>query len=303
MAYSKSVVVTGANKKHKHLRGTVPPRTPGPTGHNDAGDPNCHASLGDTAGPLGHNDHGSPLPEARHRWGISYTGHRYPPGEKSEVWKKAFDFVYACETDPKERVKDVWYPCWPGGLSGVTWGVGWDARWWSSEHVKKTWAELDSDDLEKLAQTAKKKESEAERALRDVKDIPIPKDVAMKVYQDNLKSVYGLTGTTFPGFEKLPTGVQVALISLVYNRAHGDKMPMGDPNAYDRYWEMRQIQRDVANQDLVSIYHHLTMMMRLWKGGVNVRRTAECKLIKPYILEDLKAEADSVAVLSSLRTA
>ena len=38
----------------------VPPRTPGPLGHNDAGDPNAYADLGPTPGPLGVNDHAVP---------------------------------------------------------------------------------------------------------------------------------------------------------------------------------------------------------------------------------------------------
>ena len=41
------------------------PRTPGPLGRNDAGDPNVTALQGDTPGPVGANDHGDPtLPAA-----------------------------------------------------------------------------------------------------------------------------------------------------------------------------------------------------------------------------------------------
>lgn len=320
MAYSKSAGVTGAHKKHKHLRGNVPPRTPGPTGHNDAGDPDCHASLGDTAGPLGHNDHGSPIAEDRHRWGVSYTGHRYPAGTKSEVLGKAAPFISQAEGGVFPH---PYYPE-PSTTSGVTWGVGWDARWRTPEQVKSTWAELNSNDLDKLANTATKWGANAREALGElgtvvpgtrhsppyVKDIVIPEEVALKVFKDDLEVYYELTGKTFPGFEELPAGVQVALISLVYNRAQGGKMPMGQdhPGALDRKWEMRRIREDVAKQDLVWIYHHLNAMKRVWKGTgnepfMNKRRSDECELIKPYILEDLKAEMDSVSVLSSLSTA
>jgi hypothetical protein len=37
-----------------------PPRTPGPLGCNDAGDPKVRSLQGDTPSPLGHNDHASP---------------------------------------------------------------------------------------------------------------------------------------------------------------------------------------------------------------------------------------------------
>ena len=39
----------------------LPPRTPGPLGHNDAGDPDAGAALGDTPGSLGINDHAAAL--------------------------------------------------------------------------------------------------------------------------------------------------------------------------------------------------------------------------------------------------
>jgi len=43
----------------------LPARTPGPLGHNDAGDPDVTTQLGDTPGPVGLNDHGDPsLPTA-----------------------------------------------------------------------------------------------------------------------------------------------------------------------------------------------------------------------------------------------
>ena len=45
----------------------LPPRSRGPTGCNDAGDPNCHAELGDTPGTKGRNDHTAMMALEWHR--------------------------------------------------------------------------------------------------------------------------------------------------------------------------------------------------------------------------------------------
>ncbi len=296
MANSVSPGVAGAKKSHKHVRGSIPARSPGATGHNDAGDPNHLASLGDTEGPLGHKDHGSPIPENEYIIGrlfSVYTGHRYPAGEKPDVLKKAGDFVLKEEVNPQVPAGARYNPCWPGGQSGVTWGVGWDARWCTADEVKNTWAELDKEDLDKLANTAQKQGApDAQEALKDVKAIVIPEDVAMKVFKKDVEVCYELTGKTFPGFEKLPTGVQVALISLVYNRKQNKKMPMTG----NRKWEMRRIQKAVVVRNLVWIYDELGNMLRVWKGTkiedmMNKRRSHERQLIKPYILADLESAA------------
>lgn len=43
-----------------HVSGIAVPRTPGPLGRNDHGDPTFRARIGDTPGPLGINDHADP---------------------------------------------------------------------------------------------------------------------------------------------------------------------------------------------------------------------------------------------------
>src|ERR1700746_334658 len=58
---AKELFMSGPPGPHSDpLSQNLPPRTPGPLGHNDAGDPNAYADLGPTEGPLGHNDHGTP---------------------------------------------------------------------------------------------------------------------------------------------------------------------------------------------------------------------------------------------------
>lgn len=297
MANSVSPGVAGAWRRHKHARGSMPARSLGPTGHNDAGDPNHHASLGDTEGPLGHKDHASPIPENEYIIGrlfSVYSGHPYPAGEKPEVLAKAGDFLLKEEVNLRVPANKRYNPCWPGGRSGVTWGVGWDARWRTADQVRDTWAELNAEDLDELAKTARKNGAPAQEALNDVTGIVIPEDAALKVFKKDVEVYYELTGTTFPGFEKLPTGVQVALISLVYNRAENKKMPVTG----DRKLEMRRIQKAVVVRNLVWIYDELEKMLRVWKGtqiehGMKVRRSHERELIKPYILKDLAAESSA----------
>lgn len=40
---------------------SIPSRTPGSLGRNDAGDPNSSSQLGNTSGPLGLKDHAEPI--------------------------------------------------------------------------------------------------------------------------------------------------------------------------------------------------------------------------------------------------
>jgi hypothetical protein len=50
------------------LGSNPPPRTPGPTGHTDAADPNLGGAVADSPGPLGHDDHGERIAREYPRW-------------------------------------------------------------------------------------------------------------------------------------------------------------------------------------------------------------------------------------------
>ena len=102
-----------------------------------------------------------------------------------------------------------------------------------------------------------------------------------------------------PGVEKLPTPVQVALLSLIFNR--GSKMSKGkgtEADIMDSRWEKRELAAAVMLRDLVWIYWHFESMRRIWASkpnevsvGLLNRRDAELALIYPFVESDLKHEA------------
>jgi hypothetical protein len=177
-------------------------------------------------------------------------------------------------------------PNWPGGDSGVTWGVGWDSGQHTIAQLKSDWADLGDSALKRLQITIGLSGPAAEARIVDVEDIQIPTDISLNVFElKTLPSFYDLTSQTFPGLQGMPAEVQVALISLVYNR--GGKLGK-DTLVMDNRWEMRQIRRAVRQNDLLEIYYSLGNMVRIWKGtdierGMKSRRHAEQTLILPYV--------------------
>ena len=196
---------------------------------------------------------------------------------QDDVLAEASDFLIK-----RESIDET--PNWPGGDSGITWGVGWDAGQHTVEELKSDWAELGQDVLKRLQATIGITGDDAEELVADLGDINIPQKVSLAVFKDKtLPDFYDQTAEAFPGVTDLPLGVQVALISLVYNRG-----PSLGKDSDDRRWEMRQIRRAVQQRDLLSIYQNVGSMIRIWKGtdiekGMANRRHAEQALMLPYV--------------------
>ena len=76
----------------------------------------------------------------------------------------------------------------------------------------------DPSPLDLLAQAAGLQKDRALKYLPKVKGLTIFKDLALTVFRKTmLPEYYDLTAKFFPGLAELPTGVQVALLSLVFN--------------------------------------------------------------------------------------
>lgn len=59
---------TCGHRNLDHLGSNPPLRTPGPTGHTDAADPNLAGAAGDSPGPIGHDDYAERLAREYPRW-------------------------------------------------------------------------------------------------------------------------------------------------------------------------------------------------------------------------------------------
>lgn len=250
-----------------------PARSPGPLGICDAASPASPLSfVGDTPGSVGLGDGGAASP---------VTTFPVASPSKSDVLKRAAEFLIQEEQCPT-------HPYWPGGKSGVTWGVGWDASQQTEATLQRDWGQMPKADFDKLKTALGTKNSgdTAKALLPSLSKITIPPEVSLSVLREHtLPDYYKRTLTAFPGMTALPLEVQVALISLVYNR--GARMGDRDKVLEDRR-EMRNIREAVAEADLARIARELRSMERLWVGtkiekGMKRRRETEAGLVEKAI--------------------
>ena len=165
-------------------------------------------------------------------------------------------------------------PTWPGEQSGVTIGIGYDLGYVNKTEFSEDWKDLPKEIFDRLYKVVGIKGYTAKNLIRGLKDITIPWDLALKVFNNKtVTKFYNLTQQTFPNFDNL----------LVFNR--------GAALEGDRRREMKLI-RD--GMKLVSTYdqkalsfiaNQIRNMKRIWIGGsiekgMSRRRDAEANLIE-----------------------
>lgn len=168
------------------------------------------------------------------------------------------------------------FPVWPGGASGVTWGVGYDGGHQTRSVIVDDWQAHAGRD--RLVQTAGLTGAAAKAALPAYRDIETAYDYAAEVFETrSLVEYERRTDRAFRnGFTDLRPNACAALVSLVYNR--------GAAMSGDNRREMRNIRdRCVPAQDYACIAAEIRSMSRLWRGTVNekgltARRESEARL-------------------------
>lgn len=181
-------------------------------------------------------------------------------------------------TSPAYYRKRLETPIWPGGASGVTWGIGYDGGHQTRPVILDDWQEHAAAD--RLATTAGITGQDARAILARYRDIPTSFDLASRVFEDrSLVEYERRTERAFrDGFTALRPNACGALISLVYNR--------GAAMTGDSRREMRNIRdKCVPQQDYACIASEIRSMKRLWRGTVNenglsARREAEAILVE-----------------------
>jgi len=169
-------------------------------------------------------------------------------------------------------------PCFPGGESGVTIGIGYDLGYNTSAQFAEDWkGVLDAGSYVRLSQHLGKKSSNAKAAIPSVKDIEVPWDAAEIVFKKNtLPRFIKETKKAFPNSDQLHPDAFGALVSLVFNRG-------GSVSGASRV-EMLNIRNLIASKDYKAIANEVRKMKRLWIGkgldGLLTRREDEAKLIE-----------------------
>jgi hypothetical protein len=193
--------------------------------------------------------------------------------------KKSLDLILEFEVGGGENYynKFLKNPAWPEGQSGVTIGVGYDLGYVNKTEFSEDWKDLPKEIFDRLYKVVGIKGYNAKNLIRGLRDINIPWDLALKVFNNKtVTKFYNLTKQTFPNFDNLPEDAKGGLVSLVFNR--------GNALEGDRRREMKL----VSNYDqkaLSFIANQIRHMKRIWIGGsiekgMSRRRDAEAKLIE-----------------------
>ena len=202
-----------------------------------------------------------------------------PPPEPAEAAcrRSAASLIVRWEvTSPAYYTRRLQQPIWPGGSSGVTWGIGYDGGANTARTIGQDWYEHPH--VSRLETTSGLHGAAAKNALPRYRDIVTGYAYAAEVFETrSLVYYHRLAQRTFKsGFEELRPQACGALVSLVYNR--------GGSVVGDSRREMKVI-RDacVPTQDYACISREIRSMKRLWKNtpneaGLTARRESEALL-------------------------
>jgi len=192
---------------------------------------------------------------------------------------RAVSFIGCQEVGSRPNYDQVvCHPCYPGGDSGITIGVGYDLR--TEEDFVTDWSPY----LSPAVLTTMKNwvglqgSPDAAQSLRLVS---IPWSAAWAVYTErSLPKYVAQTSTTFRGFSALPPLCRGMLVSLVYNRGSSTTSDPSDP--FDRRREMREIQSAIEAGNFAAVPDLLRSMKRLWPAGsgLRTRRDQEADLFE-----------------------
>lgn len=197
------------------------------------------------------------------------------------VSKKGIDLLISAEVSSEAYYdKFLTHPVWPGGQSGITWGIGYDGGQEPKQTIINDWHELLAiNDLKLLLSCAGLKGIAAQQALATsgVKKVIVPFSAAQTVfYKKDLPKYAKETIKLYPGLEKLEPDAIAALISMIYNR--------GASITGKGREEMASIVHLVAVQDYNGISALIRHSERLWQGkkgmeGIVARREKEAKFV------------------------
>lgn len=181
-------------------------------------------------------------------------------------------------SSPAYYTRALQRPIWPGGASGVTWGIGYDGGHQSTSIILADWHAHPQ--AARLAETAGITGTAARAALPRFRDIVTPFDHAADVFANASLPVYHRSAVRAYGEDLLllPPDAVGALVGNTYNR--GASM-VGSRNSEKR------VIRDtcIPALDLDCIAAQLRAQCRLWRGtsleaGLCARREDEARLVE-----------------------
>ena len=203
-----------------------------------------------------------------------------PVVASSELNQKSLDLIVKYEVGGGISYYNKYLkrPCWPGGASGVTIGIGYDLGYNSRAQFESDWSDiLTVGDYNTLLKCVGVTGAKANTLSKTVKTVEIDWDDALAVFKVNtVPRFIKETLKAFPGADKLHPDAFGALVSLVFNR--------GGSTTGERRKEMYNIKKLVLDKDYNGIANEIVKMKKLWVGqgldGLLTRRDEEAAIIR-----------------------
>lgn len=183
-----------------------------------------------------------------------------PPVSDCVVHPKAVELIVEFEVvSPAYYSMKLEAPIWPGGQSGVTWGVGYDGGHQTRARIGTDWSMHAQ--VERLLGTAGVIGAPAKALAPGMRDVHTPYPLAAQVFTAAMLPPYcELARRTFrDGWDRIPWVTQGAIVATVFNRGAA----MGGESRR----EMRVIRDEcVPAGDAACVAAQLRAMPRLWIG-------------------------------------
>ena len=198
-----------------------------------------------------------------------------PPG--LEISRQSFDMLVNSEAGSQHSYEArLMQPMIASPDGGIAIGIGYDLGTRSDAQIRADWhGRIDDKTLERLLAVQGQKGRIAQAALHTIRDIQIPYDAAVAVFERTLAEFAIVAPKTFPGIERLPPDARGALLSLIYN--------VGTSMAGPRRAAMRAIRKEVAEES-PSLDRLADLVANLQLGAsfrsVQQRRRLEAELIR-----------------------
>lgn len=197
------------------------------------------------------------------------------------VSNKAIDLTITEEiTSPANYNAKLISPVWPGGVSGITGGIGYDFGHNSAAQISADWKyKLSEDAIRVLVRVAGLRGEAAKKALTaQVKSVKIPLDAAMEVFKKKALPRYAaLTVRAFPGVTELLPDAAGVILDIVYNRGPRLNDSGSKELKEGARSEMRCIAEAIPKKDYEAIATACDHMARLWDGVPDFEGDKEIK--------------------------
>ena len=204
-------------------------------------------------------------------------------GPVMTIPQQSIDFIVNEETGGAGYYSAVaCHPVWPGGISGITIGVGYDLGENSLQAFQQAWgAVLPASDIAALTPAIGIKggsasvEAQLQQLVHQLSGISIPWAAANSVFATSTLPHYeAMTLSTFPGLSGLNGLCIGAMVSLVYNR--GTSL-VGSSRS-----EMATIHNLIQAGTPAGVPDQFRAMVRLWPTvpDLQKRRQAEADMFQ-----------------------